>query len=123
LQHDRPLRVRARYRVREPLADPIVKVRLVRSDGAVCALTASHHMPDTGWVFSDQGEVTVVFDPIQLTSGSYTAEVRIADSSDTVLLASGQSSHFQVQGPALLHEPDQGAFVPNTVWSHTGNRN
>jgi hypothetical protein len=94
---------------------------LLRSDGVVCALAASHHTnDDTAWTLAGEGILSVTFEPIQLATGTYIAEVRIADSTDTVLLASGQSGHFWVQGPALIHEPDRGVYVPTVVWSHIG---
>jgi lipopolysaccharide transport system ATP-binding protein len=120
LHHNQSLRVQAKYRAREPVVEPIVKIRLIRSDGVVCAMTASHHKPDTGWTFAQHGEISVLLDPVQLTTGSYVAEVRIADNSDSMFLAGGQSNGFVVQGPSLMHEPDQGTFVPNTIWSHIG---
>jgi lipopolysaccharide transport system ATP-binding protein len=120
LHHNQSLRVQAKYRTREPVVEPIVKIRLIRSDGVVCAMTASHHKPDTGWTLAQHGEISVLLEPVQLATGSYVAEVRIADNSDSMFLAGGQSNDFVVQGPTLMHEPDQGTFVPNTIWSHIG---
>lgn len=116
LRHDQPLCIRVHYQTATPLQAPIVKVRLVRADGVVCALAASHHQPGALQTWMGRGELSVQLAPVQLATGRYMAEVRVADHTDTILLASGQSEEFFVQGPALLHEPDQGVFVPNAVW-------
>lgn len=118
IQYDQPVKIQVQYFARKPMVDPIVKIRLLRSDGIVSAMIASHHMSHSRWTFTNHGELTILLEPVQLTSGSYLVEVRVADSLDSVLLASGQSHSFLVQGPALLHEPDHGVFVPNTTWSH-----
>jgi len=121
LRYDQRVQVRVHYRAHKPIVEPIVKIRLLRSDGTVCALTASHHKPSAGgWTFARDGEVLVLLDPIQLTTGVHIIEARIADSSDAELLASGQTSDFWVQGPAMMHEPNQGVFVPKAAWSHIG---
>lgn len=118
LHHDQPLDIRASYSSSEVVVDPIAKIRLVRADGAIAALAASHHGPGFQWTPQAKGVIHARLNPIQLTSGSYVAEVRIADNSDTGLLASGQSDPIVILGPGMLHEPDPGAFVPNVVWSH-----
>jgi hypothetical protein len=63
-----------------------------------------------------QGDILALFEPVQLVSGRYVAEVRFADSSDEVLLASGVSDEFVVVGESLMHEPDQGVYVPSVRW-------
>ncbi len=122
LRHDQPLQVRAQYRAHHPVVAPIIKIRLVRSDGVVSVLAATHHQTQANWIFRGEGCVSVLINPVQVTTGRYTAEMRIADNSDTMLLASGQSGSFFVQGPAMMHEPDQGTFVPNTTWAHNGSQ-
>lgn len=116
LRHDQPLCIRVHYQTATPIQSPIVKVRLVRADGVVCALAASHHQPGPLQTWTARGALSVQLAPVQLATGRYVAEVRVADHTDSVLLASGQSEEFFVQGPALLHEPDQGVFVPNASW-------
>ncbi len=120
LDFQQPLHVHIRYRASQPILDPIVKVRLLNSDGLVCALVSSTHDGAGRWAFAGKGEVTVRLAPVQLTTGQYFVEVRVADSTDAALLADGQSASFFVRGPAMLHEPDQGVFVPNATWRHKG---
>ncbi len=115
---DQPLAVRVNYYAPQPLVDPIVKVRLIRSDGTVCAMAASRYQPDLSWTLSGEGEIAVQFAPIQLVTGRYSVEARIIDSTDSILLTSGQSAWFTVDSPGFLHETDRGFFVPNVHWSH-----
>jgi len=115
---DQPLTVRATYYTPQPLVDPIVKVRLVRSDGTVCAMAASRYLPDLNWTLAGEGVITTQFAPVQLVAGRYAVEVRIIDTTDSLLLTSGQSAWFTVDSPGFLHETDRGYFVPNVRWSH-----
>ncbi len=115
---DQPVTVRVGYFAPQPLVDPIVKVRLIRSDGTVCAMAASRYQPDLCWTLSGAGTITTQFAPIQLVAGRYSVEARIIDTTDSILLTSGQSAGFTVDSPGFLHETDRGFFVPNVQWSH-----
>lgn len=119
LRYDEELVVRIRYHSLQPVMDPIVKVALIRSDGTTCAVGVSAYQPGLAWTFAEHGSVLARFGPVQLTAGRYCAEVRIVDSTDTMLLASAQSAWFYVDDPAFGHETDRGFFVPNLRWSHT----
>ena len=118
LRHDQTLVIRAMYHTPRPLLDPIVKVRFMRSDGTVCAMSASRYQADLSWMFEGTGMIQARFEPIQMVAGIYAVEVRIIDTTDSVLLASGQSAWFSVDSPGFLHETDRGFFVPNVRWSH-----
>lgn len=116
LRHDQTLIVRSFYHTHYPIIDPIIKVRLIRSDGTVCAMTASQYQPNLAWTLVGQGTITVYFKPIQLLANRYTVEVRIIDTTDSTLLASGQSDWIYVDSPGFMHELDRGVFVPNVHW-------
>jgi hypothetical protein len=118
LRHDQTLVVRAIYHTPRPLDDPIVKVRLVRADGTVCAMSASRYQADLSWMFEGTGVIQARFEPIQMVAGKYAVEVRIIDTTDSILLASGQSPWITVDSPGFIHETDRGIFVPNLSWSH-----
>jgi lipopolysaccharide transport system ATP-binding protein len=120
LKHNQDLVVRTSYKAAATVHNPIIKLRLVKSDGTVAALVASHHDGQFEWPTAGVGTIQSRFEPIQLASGSYIVEARIADSTDSALLASGQSAPFMVIGSSMAHEPDPGVFVPNVVWSCEG---
>jgi lipopolysaccharide transport system ATP-binding protein len=110
------LYIRIKYRLSDPPQSPIIKVRLIRADGMVCSLASTNHHVAVSGVPEKQGDILALFEPVQLVSGRYVAEVRFADSSDEVLLASGVSDEFVVVGESLMHEPDQGVYVPSVRW-------
>jgi lipopolysaccharide transport system ATP-binding protein len=118
LKHDDRLLVRVTYRTPHPVPNPVIKVRLVRSDGTVCAMAGSHYQPDIDWTLEGEGTVSVQFEPVQLIAGKYAVEVRIIDNTDTEVLGSGQSGWVMVDSPGFVHETDRGIFVPNVRWSH-----
>lgn len=117
LRHDDTLSIRATYAAAQPVRAPIIKVRLVRADGTVCAMAASAYQ-QIEWTLAEKGTIHVQFAPVQLVSGRYAAEVRIIDETDNLVLGSGQSDWFTVQSPGFVHEVDRGTFVPNVRWSH-----
>lgn len=116
LHHNQPLTVRVNFQAVHPVHDPIVKVRLIRADGHVVAMSTSRHFPQINWLLESKGVIVLRFEPIQLATGAYYAEMRIIDSGDTEVLASGQSERFFVQGPSMAHEIDVGVFVPRISW-------
>jgi lipopolysaccharide transport system ATP-binding protein len=118
LRHDQVLVVRINYRTRRPIVNPVVRIRLIRSDNTVCAMTASAYQPDLAWTLAEQGAITLRFEPVQLAAGRYLVDVRILDTMDTMLLTSGQSGWFDVADPAFGHETQRGVFVPNSCWLH-----
>lgn len=118
LRHDEELAIRINYHARQTIAEPIVKVALVRADGTRCAVGVSAYQPGLAWTFAGSGSVLARFGPVQLTAGRYFAEVRIVDSTDSMVLASAQSGWFYVDDPAFGHETERGYFVPNVSWSH-----
>jgi lipopolysaccharide transport system ATP-binding protein len=118
LGYDQELTVCISYRTVHPVVNPIFRVRLIRSDGTTCAMTASAYQPDLAWTLAGQGTVNIKFKPVQLASGRYQVEIRIVDSTDSMLLTSALSEWFFVDDPAFGHETERGVFVPHLEWSH-----
>lgn len=118
LQHNQSLEICTHFGASEAIQDPIVKVRLIRSDGVVVAMVATKHITGLHWTLRGTGTFSTLFEPIQLVSGTYTAEVRVIDSTDTMVLASGQSDPFAVHGTSMPHELDVGTFVPHASWNY-----
>jgi len=117
IPHDATVTVGIHYSAVTPITDPIIKVWLARSDGTVCGLAVSEQRASESFTLRGSGVVEAHFSPIQLVSGVYTAEVRIIDSADSAVLASGQSPWFGVEGGGELHQLNKGVFVPNVHWS------
>lgn len=118
LRCDEPLTLRIAYRAFQPIVQPVVRVRLLRSDNTVCAMTASAYQSGMAWTLDGEGVITARFDPIQLASGRYLVDLRVLDSMDSMLLTAGQSSWFDVLDTSFGHEKQRGIFVPNLHWSH-----
>jgi lipopolysaccharide transport system ATP-binding protein len=119
MKHNEVAIVRVAYRSQGSIHDPITKIRLVHSDGTVAAMMASRYQADTTWTLTGEGVISARIQPIQLATGAYHIEARIIDTTDSEVLASGQSLPFHVAGPSLAHELDRGLYVPNTQWEHT----
>ncbi|MFW6116730.1 MAG: ABC transporter ATP-binding protein, partial [bacterium] len=118
LSYDQNLKVRVTYRAKQPIVDPILRVRVIRANGTVCAMAASAYQPDLALTLAGQGTITMEFEPVQLVSGQYVVEIRLLDSMDSMLLVSGRSESFWVDDPAFGHEMNRGVFVPHLRWSH-----
>jgi hypothetical protein len=65
--------------------------------------------------------VSLRFDPLQLTGGTYFAEAFFLDETDTIALTPNgrQSSWFSVTGRAISSTGDHGVFEPDVTWSHS----
>lgn len=103
-----------------PIRSPIVRVRLLAEDSTVVAMMATLHQKDalqTNWMLREQTEVTITIPSLEIVTGNYTAEVRLLDTTDSEVLASGQSDEFFVQSPGLPHETDAGVYRPHVKWS------
>ena len=118
LKCDQDLVVQVSYCSFQPIVNPIVRIRLVRSDGTVCAMTASAYYPHLDWTLTGEGAIGIKFEPVQLASGRYLVDLNILDSTDSMLLTGGQSNWFDVEDLSFGHEPHRGIFMPRVRWLH-----
>jgi len=117
-EHDDPVEIRVHYEAQRPIKDPNFVVRLRRADGTTAAMIRTS---DYGFQLEDlegEGYVSVVIDPLQLTSGAYIAAVTLLGPIDGVGLAWGESRWFQVSGLSLAYEESSGVFVPRLASAH-----
>ena len=78
---------------------------------------------DLGYDLADlQGEgwISVVVDPLQLSAGTYTVDVRITGVVDGVPLAHWQSPRFEVASPGGAVAGQEGCFVPHVAQVRVG---
>ena len=118
LKCEQDLVVQISYCSFQPIVNPIIRIRLIRADGTVCAMTASAYESDLAWTLTGEGNIVLRFEPIQLASGRYLVDLNILDSTDSMLLTGGQSGWFDVEDLSFGHEPHRGIFVPRLRWLH-----
>jgi lipopolysaccharide transport system ATP-binding protein len=119
-KHSECLRVKISVLSSVPIRTPIVRVRLLAEDNSVVMMVATIHHKDAlppDWTLQEQTTITVTIPSLEVVTGNYTAEVRVLDSTDNEVLASGQSDEFFVQSPGLSHETDAGVYRPHVKWS------
>ena len=95
-----------------------VDVRIIRKDGTVCSATDSVGGSSAGKQLrelSGKGVIQVTYEPLQLTTGTYTVLVQITDPGDGIVVAAGESRPFTVYEGYCLHEP--GIYNPLVRWS------
>ena len=95
-----------------------IDLRMMRDDGTLCSAIDS--LGPTGQdrhllEISGNGVIDVLYQPLQLTTGSYYVIVRITDPSDSLIMASAQSPPFHVYEAYSIPEP--GLYIPRTNWS------
>ena len=88
-------------------------VRIVRSDGLVCAMLRSSSLGLPSCSLQGQGYISIRLNQLQLGDGDYLIEARLRDSEDAVTLAKGSSAAFRVCGPRLAGDRESGVFIPN----------
>lgn len=115
---DRAVEVRIHYKAYRSEDDVNAVVRLVRTDGLTCCMVRTGIDNIRIPVRSGEGTISVIFEPLQLSGGSYYVDARITNASDSIVLASAWSDWFYVSGSGLSHEAESGVFVPNRRWKH-----
>jgi lipopolysaccharide transport system ATP-binding protein len=115
-----PVEIRIHYRSLGPPIPADAVIRVVRSDGLTCCMlrTATDNVPVT--LNGGEGMLSVMLEPLQLIGGSYFVNAYLSTTRDLVLLATGRSDWFYVDGATLSHEERSGVFEPNHRWlNHT----
>lgn len=115
---DQTVEVRIHYEAYRSADDVNAVVRLVRTDGLTCCMVRTSTDNIRFPLKSGEGIITVLFQPLQLSGGSFYVDARITNANDSIVLASSWSDWFYVSSSALSHEAESGIFVPNRKWSH-----
>lgn len=113
-----PATVQLHFRTATPQYIGRIVVWLMRDDGTLCCTADSSMSSSVGQEvreFGGDGVIDVKYEPIQLASGTYTAEVRVTDSTDAIVIASGRSQSFRVLGGPS--GPNRGVYVPQVSWA------
>ncbi len=117
LRYDGALQMRVEYHNSGVLADPVVRARIIRRDGTVCAMFTSRYQAGFALTMNGHGFLDLTVDPLQLATGDYTVEVEVLDSGDTQVLGRGHSDWLHAIGPHLAHETDRGVYYPHVTWA------
>ncbi|NLE44667.1 MAG: ATP-binding cassette domain-containing protein [Chloroflexi bacterium] len=90
-------------------------VRILRDDSTLCC-TADSSQSANGELHTlfGTGTIEITYAPLQLTTGSYTAVVRVTDVTDSIVVASAQSAPFTVYAAGAGR--DRGIYVPKVSW-------
>ncbi len=113
-----PAVVQVHYKAIKPQPIGRVFLMLIREDGTVCCAAGSTHWPGAEREFAEfsgEGVISITCDPLQLTAGTYHAEVTVTEVSESIVIASAQSAPFQVQGIGAGQL--QGVYIPRVSWT------
>ncbi len=117
-----PTTVKIHYQTASPQPIGRVDVRIIREEDGTLCNTADSSQAAAGELglceLCGKGIIAVQYQPLQLTSGVYRVIVRITDPSDSVVMASGQSSPFTVY--AVGSGAARGIYVPLVEWKKYG---
>jgi lipopolysaccharide transport system ATP-binding protein len=112
-----PATVRIHYHAVVPQQIGRMLLSMIREDSTVCNAVDSSHWPEAGAKLgevSGEGVITVTYNPLQLTAGTYLVEVLVTDISDNIVIASGQSPRFRVGG--IGSGQSRGIYIPMVSW-------
>ncbi len=112
-------RINVNFVTARPFHDPVLHMRLWRSDNTACftVRTNQRDTPLTGFTLDGAGAFALQIDALQLYGGKYRAEVAVVDSTDTNILAMAYSLWFQVSGPGTSMDNEHlGVYVPQATW-------
>lgn len=109
-------KISMRYRAYRDLGEVSVVLRLIRSDGVVCASLYSRVDQIPIAIEKGEGEITITLDPLQLFPGTYYAVATLKNKSETLTHDMAYSDWFNVEGEMAGYEDLDAVFEPNRVW-------
>jgi ABC-type polysaccharide/polyol phosphate transport system ATPase subunit len=119
LRSEQPATLKITYQAARPQPIGRIDIRVLREDGTMCSAidgrNARNHDQQLHEL-AESGVLEVTYDPLQLATGQYSVLVQITDLSDAMVIASGQSSRFDVYAEKSLSNP--GVYIPCTHWVH-----
>jgi len=120
LQHGDQITLTFDYVNLETIVSPVIRVRLLRGDGFVVAMMATHHQDQCSPItLGASGQVSLTIPAIEVLSGTYFFDVRVLDPTDSQVLAAGRSDEFYVSSPGFGYEVDRGIYRPQVKWEVT----
>ncbi|MEI9813678.1 MAG: ABC transporter ATP-binding protein [Acidobacteriota bacterium] len=114
-----PAEIRIEYIAYADLPMVNFAIFIIRSDGVACAMIRSKLDRFSVELKRGRGEIVVALDRLQLTTGSYFAEVELTNESDSMVLkpAPSRSPWFSVKGRGRLYEGRVGVMEPSGAWT------
>ncbi len=115
-QSDQPLEIRVHYLVYSLTETVNAVIRIMRTDGVTCCImrTTADGVPLA--LQPGPGVLSVIVEPLQLTSNSYFIDARLTNALDNLALAGGWSNWFRVGGTSQTQEEQGGIFEPKRSW-------
>jgi lipopolysaccharide transport system ATP-binding protein len=116
---DQPAILRIAYQSTRPQPIGRIDIRILREDGMLCSAIDARNATNGGQrlnELAESGVIEVRYDPLQLATGQYSVLVQITDLSDAMVVASGQTSRFEVYAEKCVSPP--GVYLPRTCWTH-----
>jgi lipopolysaccharide transport system ATP-binding protein len=113
--YDEGVEIRIHYIARRIFPSINFVLRIKRMDGTLCSMVRSSELGYQVGDIENQGYISIRLAELQLTNGAYLFEVRLRDSNDAVTLAKVSSAAFQVTGPGVSLENENGVFVPHIL--------
>ena len=108
-----PLSVRIRYRVNQPIAQPVVQVMLERLDGVLCHGASTQEDASIGSL-QGEGEITLTYAEFNLLPNTYWVSATIGEHGNHVPLAAAhRASYFEV----VSELPDRGTVHLEHRWA------
>ncbi len=114
---DEPATVRVHYTAYSDIGRANATLRIIRSDGLSCVNLRTHEDRFALDIHKGPGEYSVTLDPVQLYAGVYYARSWVMNADDSVGMAGGESSWFEVSARAAGREGGAAVFEPNREWS------
>lgn len=123
LMTNRSAKVTIQYRAYHDLGDVSVVLRIIRSDGVLCATLYSRMDKIPLAIAHGKGEICITLNPLQLFPGTYYAVATLKNKNESLTHDMAYSDWFNVEGEMAGYEDLDAVYEPNRVWSHQGTRN
>lgn len=118
LMTHQPAKIAIAYRAYQDLDEVAVVLRVIRSDGVVCATLYSRVDQIPIRIGRGTGEISILLEPLQLFPGTYYAVATLKNKNETLVHDMAYSDWFHVEGEMHGYEDLDAVYEPNRVWSH-----
>lgn len=117
MRSDRPAEIRISYIAYRALGPASALVRIYRSDGLSCCVVRTAEDGFDFTITPGKGDISVFFDPLQLSGGRYHAIAWILDEAGVNGFARGASDWFQVSNAVPGQAALESVFEPRRRWA------
>ena len=113
-----PARIDINYISYDDIADSVIVLRIIRTDGISCSVLYSNLDNVHFSIKKGAGNISVRLEPLQLFPGVYYVAATLKSANEAITFSIGRSDWFEVKGKHHGYQDRDAVFEPNHQWEH-----